>query len=308
MYKKAYNNTKTNTYNKINKKYKKNYYSKNAQDIYNKYYQKTAAPIVPGLGIPNQIMTKIKWINQLNVFGNPIGSIAYHNSIVNPDGTGTSGRPCFYDQYALLYNRYQVLGMKIKINVVQNNLFPCIIGLWWTNIQTKTSDPLVACENKFSQYQIMQGNPGGTTPASYNNQVITMKSYISTKKIIGAKNIMQDDLTSAIMGADPPNQYFVNVGVNTTLTTPQGTPARTIAVTGIVEITYFVRFYEPLGNGGNYMEKINEKIQQGEIKASEEEKALQKQIEENIKLLEELRMEKNKNEVPQSPKISSNKK
>ena len=90
--------------------------------------RRTAVPRMLSLGptYPNGIIAKHKYTDQLTLSGtyvqSDIPSTALQSfraaSLFDPDRTSTGHQPLFYDEMALIYNQYRVLGAKCRIRFV----------------------------------------------------------------------------------------------------------------------------------------------------------------------------------------------
>jgi hypothetical protein len=78
---------------------------------------------LPGIGLPDRLRCKLKYISTSN-FGNsptPSAQVFRVNSLFDPDLTGTGHQPSFYDLLSGGYSKYIVLGTWAKVTLSNNS-------------------------------------------------------------------------------------------------------------------------------------------------------------------------------------------
>lgn len=105
------------------------------------------------------------------------------SSIFDPDLTGVGHQPVNHDQYAAIYERYQVLSVKYTFWMQPNNSTSCIGGVFVSDVSATTTDPRVYIENGQCNWRYLASGAGiqpskitgsvslarvhGVTPAQY---------------------------------------------------------------------------------------------------------------------------------------------
>jgi len=169
---------------------------------------------------------------QLNCVAGAMGTYVWScNGLYDPDITGTGHQPLYFDQMALIYNHYHVIGAKIKIQVqtTEEVLGPCIGCLWIDDNSTTSASTIdaVAEQDRWTLRNFSGTNhdPGTTWRAKW-----------SAKKSFG-KGIMANNELKGTGSANPSEQSYFKFSYNTVDTT-----SATIYLT--VEIEYIAIWNE----------------------------------------------------------------
>lgn len=76
--------------------------------------------VQPQSGFPDRVLTKLRYVQTVTL-GNGSYTVASHtfrcNSLFDPDYSGTGHQPMYFDQYAALYQYYDVKKAKIHVDV-----------------------------------------------------------------------------------------------------------------------------------------------------------------------------------------------
>lgn len=247
MYKKNYGNNygygNNNGYNGYQKKkYYGGYQKKKYYGGYKKKYNKwnnAVATTIRGGGMPDELFTKLKYSEtvQMLAASSNTANYQFQSSLRDPNKTGVGHQPRYYDQIAgVLFASYQVLGMKAKIKFVNINTSPVKWAVAWTDAPTVTESPDGFSEFKYS-CQGLLGITGGTDVGS-------CQTYMSAKKIQGAKSVLDDDNQIANYNADPADMFYLNLNAFSV-------NGASVNVYADVEITYYCRFQDQMQPGAS---------------------------------------------------------
>lgn len=225
------------------KKFKK--YGKSRKSTkYNKSntsLKKYRPTMVRGIGISNEMFTKLKYNTNL-VLTMTLGSMVTYqfrgNALYDPDLTGTGQQPQYFDQYALLFNKYRVAGSKVRLafsnttaSVADQQLNKVVLSArpttdMYSNLLQASEAP--NSRTGFSAFS-------ATAPGK-------LVSYRSTSQVEGIKKIaskIDDDFASAVT-TNPTNQWYWTIYAG-----PFNSQyATTCTIVVDVNITYYVKFYD----------------------------------------------------------------
>ena len=165
------------------------------------------------------------------------------NSVYDPDKTGTGHQPSNYDKLSTIYDRYTVLGSRLRCYYVAqsdtNLVPPCLaIGLSEDGDQIFDSYTAGGIENVLEQnrlryYKGYVGAPtSGTTPMLSIN--------FSAKKFFGVKTLVGEHPYSAGVNTTPTEGALFNIAAIS-----QDGSADPSAVLLRAEIDYIIMFTEP---------------------------------------------------------------
>lgn len=184
--------------------------------------------------VPDQLYVKLKY--SVNLTYQPAAGVSSQNtfranSVFDPDFTGAGAQPRYFDQYAALYNQYQVLACAAKHEVSNIGAMPVYMATAWTDIDPTTLTLQNTVEQRF-------GKSHGVIGALTGNGQRTIKSYMSMKKLHGFTNGMSqvDFLVSAVSG-NPTDPSFHKVVVQPVDETSNA------SVTIRTTLTYYVKFF-----------------------------------------------------------------
>lgn len=162
------------------------------------------------------------------------------NSIYDPDYTGVGGQPSGYTEYAGLYNKYRVLGAKVRVRFEANPTMPAMI----VGFRTRWNEAAVATGLGVQQTLTELKNqtrcrwlPATTSTPNSSEMVQWCKAYIPMKKMFSTGH--RDEDFEALFGNNPVSQCYLDVlgcGVNATETP--------LSVKADVMITYYCKFLD----------------------------------------------------------------
>lgn len=187
--------------------------------------------------LPSRYLTKLKYAQALTVSGVGLQSFTWNlNSLFAPARTAhpSNHQPHGYDQFAPLYNRYRVYGVKYVIscaNSEYNIHFACLPSNSAIPPITNVSE---CRENPRAQYRTQ--NPGGSLKM--------LKGYVNLPALTGRtkSQYMADDSYQAIYNLSPTEIMTLPVFV-------QGMNDDTgVAMTHTINIMleYHVEFFDPV--------------------------------------------------------------
>lgn len=147
---------------------------------------------LPLNGFPTKVLVKHKYATTIGLDPGT-GTIATYsfrtNSMYDPDRTGIGHQPRGYDQYALNYNHYTVVGSKIKVTPMgplNRNAPSDPLSCFGITIQSDDtfpySDYTDLCESRFA-------GAGKMVPYQNDKKVSAYKRF-STKKYFACKSIV----------------------------------------------------------------------------------------------------------------------
>lgn len=182
--------------------------------------------------IADRIRIKLKYntyVSLAGTLGVPFSQI-YQNSLNDPDLTGSGQQPLGFDQWSNFYSKYRVNGMAISIQGGNTNSnTPLLFSVYPALTSSLPSTPDAVFSQPYSKTV--------SVPQASGNSKVTIKNYMSTKKIYGYTNIDQEDDFTADYNANPVNLwYFIVYGYSSNSSIP--------TFQGIVRITYYVELFD----------------------------------------------------------------
>lgn len=165
-----------------------------------------------GIGFPDRMFTKLVYSDSIVLdpsAGTPTPSFALRmNSIYDPQFSIGGGQPTYYDQLALIYKQYRVVGSKLTANFSYTNtttadIGPAIVGITSSDAGLPTTD-------------------AGTLISAPNTSFATLVVGDIPKNVVSTYSQKQvfpglESTTSANFGADPSSQWYANI-----FASPQG--------------------------------------------------------------------------------------
>lgn len=151
------------------------------------------------------------------------------NSAYDPNVTGGASQPSGFDQYALLYSHYQVMGSKIYIkfiNDVTNTVQ--VMGVVYPSSSVTTLSYIDAASQAYAKRFLLGLATGGRNQAN-------IKAYMSVKKFIGRETASVN--YAAAVGSNPSNLLYWQIRASDTA------GATNIIYTMLVDITYYIKFW-----------------------------------------------------------------
>jgi len=190
------------------------------------------------LGIPDQMVTKIRYVENLgiNVTGGSIGKYVFRmNDPSDPDYTSSGHQPLYYDQWSAMYSKFVVEKSYIKVDysqMAESTDGPTLVGLLCESGGTTAADVNT----------LMEGNQGVSTQLTPTNGSKSHARLYQTYEPFRDTGLTSKDDTLA--GPGPATQYFATVWVYDT----QGNAA---VIRCKVEVVYTVRWFRRIDATGS---------------------------------------------------------
>lgn len=206
--------------------------------VYRRRYKKRANYSVARTSpISDRTYTRMRYatLTALNYggLGTPAAYQYRINSLFDPDLTGGGHQPLGFDQYATLYNKYRVHGMKYKITFTsRSTTYQAEVA-----VQVRPNNTLhtvidTIFESPYSQKRTL-GIEGGRA-------IATISGYCSVAKIRGvSKSVVKSDDQYASLVTTSPNTVPV-----LTIYCQNQTSNQAIEVAVRVELEYFCEFFD----------------------------------------------------------------
>lgn len=188
--------------------------------------------------LPDRFFTKMKYsgLHGLTYTGLGVPAVYQYRcqSIFDPDISGVGHQPLSHDQFALLYNRYRVYGVKWTCTFVNQDTAQQfdIFALVRPNPNAPTVTETIL-ESPFVYKGILGVESG--------QGVKTFRGYVSNAKILGISKAQHrmDDLNQAFFGVNPVSQGpVITFGVTNLNVAAAGT------VNIRVDLEYYVECFD----------------------------------------------------------------
>lgn len=211
------------------KSVKKRYQRRKKNPLY-----RPIAPMGQSIGFPKERTVRLRYCQSVEL-SSTTGVLTAHwfraNSLFDPDYSGTGHQPLLFDQYALMYNHYQVLGSKIQVTMtpVGNESTPHACGIYLADdvsIYTTWDGMQESGRAKVKTIQLSQ-NP------------VNLVSTFGLRKFF-TKSVDNGN-TSSPVTTNPSEQAFFAVWIQPfDITSTSSYPIQCK-----VQIDYIARFFEP---------------------------------------------------------------
>jgi len=196
------------------------------------------------VGMPRRYKCKLRYttVLELNAGSNASNSHAFRsNNITDPDLTAVGHQPFGFDNLALQYEKYRVLGSKISAKVVgfgvQNGVAQAI-GI------RKGAQSILQSPNDSIPELVEMGNIVGLRWKNVNIENPLKTSITQTwslRKDLGATGAYEDTINGSTNGSGPATQNYFTVFV-TSKDLSKDDPAH---LDVMVTIDYVVEFFNP---------------------------------------------------------------
>lgn len=210
------------------RKYKKKRYRRRRKNNYNMAVSMRSP-------IPRMFKTKMRFCD--HIYLDPgIGTISTQqfscNGLYDPSEAVGNHQPYGYDQLAVLYDHYTVLGAKITVQCSPNPTatVPYIFGLYIDDNSTAASN-----------YNTVQEIPENRWVVCHPTQTKTFSKSVSISKFLGIKDLLSNkEARGNTVGANPAEQCYFTLWCKTADETTNNPTANFI-----VNVEYIVVFTEP---------------------------------------------------------------
>lgn len=198
---------------------------------------KATTTIVKSPGFSDTLFCKLKYSQSIRLNNGTNATVPYSfrgNSLFDPDYTSTGHQPMYFDQYALIYERYRVMGAKISIRAINGNN----TAAHYLVLQTGTD-----VYSGLNMERLLEQPRSGISkivPASSQSPTF-IKHYCSTRKACGLtkSQVMDADYASQTTGS-PLQLWYFNIITQT---------IDNLSVASLycmVSIVYYVQFFDRL--------------------------------------------------------------
>lgn len=219
----------------------------------NKRYRKTFKKVPRGLSLgrpgqagpfPAQLFTKLKYydLEEISITTSAINGFTYNlNSLFDPYFTGGGIQPRFFDTLCgpdagpAPYNKYRVMGAKVRVSFLNDNTSGGtigMVGMHWRDAANSAPGSIYDLQEMPNSKTRLFGTLGA------NQGIVTLKKYISMKQILAVKDMRDDEDSAAQYNADPAALVRLDC-----LYQPYGSLVTT-TVFMQVNITFYCQFFE----------------------------------------------------------------
>lgn len=151
-----------------------------------------------------------------------------HNSLYDPDVTGTGHQPRGFDQLAALYKRYYVYAARLDLQVLNNGSAPCVVVI---NAVAQNTGALstvsYAAENPDTDFGIV----------SPLTEPLKLSMYRTSDQLFGIRTALEANFQPQVT-TNPNLRSYFKIGMDSMPT------ANAYDLSMLVKITYFCRFDE----------------------------------------------------------------
>jgi len=201
-------------------------------------------------GFPTELRTTLRYsdVVTLTSTGNAVTNYVFRmNSLFDPDFTGTGHQPYYFDQFATIYQRYTVIGSKLKatftpipdtINGAGTTQLngPVVCAVWGDPTSTNTTTLSTLMETNTSRSGLLSTATGG------HNQLVLSTTFSPETKLGLSSG---DDTVGAAVTGSPSQVWYgiislVDVGL-----------AAATSVSVKVDMEFRVRFFQQIDISGS---------------------------------------------------------
>ena len=180
-------------------------YSKKSK--YNKRFSKPSVKILKrNTIIPDRYFTKLKFSETVDIRPTVAAPNARQvwrgNSLFDPDQSSTGGQPTGFDQLMSLYTNYRVYASSIKLQIMPLQTTSASFTKWCLypcNTPSNDLSPDVGAERPYSKNTFVGGS---------GQNMRFMKNFMSTKRLLGYNNILDNDNFIGTSGTNPSTQWY----------------------------------------------------------------------------------------------------
>lgn len=183
--------------------------------------------------MPNNFPTKLVFsYTEDNTIAGGIDTYQFRgNSVYDPDYEAGGTQPAGYDELSQIYTNYCVSSAIFQISVQSLDTVPTFVGVHAqyasatvpANIEDFMQNP-----NSRYMWVAPQGSSGDRK---------TLKFFMSSKKILNCKDLMDERNFTSDVSTNPTNQWYF-------LCRLQNTDAGNMALFNVIKITYYVTFFD----------------------------------------------------------------
>lgn len=191
------------------------------------------------VGAPQSVIRKLRYTDAFNLAIGVAGGAAVNvfslNGVYDPDVTNVLGKSArYFDQYMTLYDKYLVLGAKVKVQCYNSSVStPNRIGIAVQDSPTiqLTGDDYI--ENERLQRNVISCVEGG------GDNLKKMSLNFSTKKWLSKHNVTTEHDLEGNVSSNPHTQVYLHMYADNPFGIQDG------GCQCIITIDYIVKFSEP---------------------------------------------------------------
>lgn len=190
--------------------------------------------------IPHKMIASHKYCETVEVAlsSQTIGQYNFNlNSTFDPNRSGIGHQPYGRDTYALLYNRYRVLGVKWNASVINSNagITTQLTGIPANEVLTGITTNAYAREIPRAKYIIQ-------SPAGAGGPLKNLRGYTKISSLMGLtdKQYRANENAQAQNGADPIEAAILNLFVGSAVDS-----SATFTGYLVIEMIYIVEWFDP---------------------------------------------------------------
>lgn len=193
---------------------------------------------------PDGIIAKLRYTNAHTLSPSTTGSdwVVYNaNSVFSPENSGSGHQPMGFDQYALLYNHFIVLGAKVVVTFTPQFSASAYVAAGkdiWAVVGLRDTATLVTTMTR--NMEMPQTRWKHVPAASARDKVVISKKF-SAKRFFNVSDVKDKDDIGADVTSNPTDVACFHIGVGPMITA-SATP---LAISCTVNIQYIVLFREP---------------------------------------------------------------
>lgn len=199
--------------------------------------------------MPRFFRTKLNWSITRTL--TPTGTMVPYvddqyamNGLNDPGLTLTSSAPPYYADFSKFYARWVVTGCAVHLTMLSSSdtsgtgdiiggIMPCSSSAQAANV----TDVETACLQPGCRYKVL--------PRYANGGARTIRMYTSLRKLIGARNLIDDDTYIGTFSTDPSVQPVYNVFAGTI------DASNNVGIKYILRLTFYVTFFRPVNEDVN---------------------------------------------------------
>lgn len=188
----------------------------------------------PGVVCPDRTMCKLNYLDTTNQqMGSVAANVASVQYIANG---GFTLNPIGWSEMAAMYRYYRIRGTAINVMGSNMEAFPITVFIVPTNVaySSTLAHAQQLFQNAFCKRKLAAPKGG--------NDRFFLKSFISTRKLVGSNQTMVDDMYTNITSSNPPNLWYWYFYAMPTDSADSWTANNGVRFT--TRLTLYVEFYE----------------------------------------------------------------
>lgn len=217
-------------------------YAKRSVKVFKSKYNRAASSFPRSTIFNKEYYAKLKYqaLVELSITTSVLTEQTFRiNSCYDPDSTGLGAQPLFYDTLCgasdtnAPYNTYRVCGAKIKCYFINDNTTASTAGIFYIHWRYGGASVLDSVTELGTQPNtICKDVANANSPKG----IQMLQTYVSMKKMMGIKDLKDDDNTAGAYNANPAKVVFLDVGY-----VPYASGVTTTVFVRC-KITYYVQF------------------------------------------------------------------